>query len=115
MSGASILRVFGAVADERIRQDRKWGEQNHPSVDEELAGCCRPETMCEHYGIPDEQTAKRKCDEAAKFELCTWAHIAVEELSEAVSAETDTLRRAELVQLAAVVVAWIECIDRRTA
>ena len=54
---------------------------------------------------------------------CTWAHIAVEEMAEAVEAATDAAQgrgvlaalRKELVQLAAVIVAWIEAIDRRGA
>lgn len=64
------------------------------------------------YRIPTEELAKDLCEEAARVGVTTWAHIAVEELSEAVSAPNDTERRKELIQLAAVVVSWIECLDR---
>jgi hypothetical protein len=109
----SVLRE---VAAERVRQDAKWGQQNHPSVDQTLArrrGGCTQERMCEEYEIPSEDRAKQKCENATANGTVTYAHIAVEEMSEAVSAKYDTARRVELVQLAAVVVGWIEAIDRR--
>ncbi len=73
------------IQTERLRQDRKWGEQNHDDV--------------------------------------WWVAILGEEFGEAAQAvlhdafggkAAGTLR-AELVQLVAVGVAWIECIDRRKA
>ncbi len=103
--------VFGEILVERGRQDRKWGEQNHPNVDPLLT--CLPEHVCREYEIPTEKRAKYL------YELfsnnMSWPRIAVEELSEAVSAfavEDEDAGRAELVQLAAVIVQWIQCIDR---
>lgn len=103
---------------ERKKQDAKWGEQNHPSVDPILLkrrGGCTPERMCEEYGLPSEARSKRACDEAAKRGELTFAHIITEELCEAVSAPDDEARRGELVQLGACVLQWIEAIDRRKA
>ena len=117
---ASEGRVLVDVLTERTRQDAKWGEQNHPSVDAVLmgrSGGCGPERMADEYEIPWADRAKALCDDAAERGECTWAHIAVEELCEAVEAavESDAACRGELVQLAAVIVAWIQCIDRRAS
>jgi hypothetical protein len=113
---ASFQHVMVDVLAERQRQDKKWGEQNHPSVDPVLqsrVGGCVPERMCREYEIPCEERAKYLCQTAAAHHECTWTHIALEEFCEAVSAPDDAARRGELVQLAAVVVQWIECLDRR--
>ena len=109
--------IEGEIREERLRQDAKWGVQNHPSVDRMLAerpGGCTPERMAEEYEIPSAERAQALCQDAAGNGDCTWAHIAVEELSEAVEAAvtSEARCREELVQLAAVVKAWIECIDR---
>lgn len=99
------LAIAEEVKDELDRQLTKWGEQNHPSVINGLS----PESLAYTYGIPVETLAKAHCDNAATI---TWAHIAVEELCEAVAASSDSERRIELIQLAAVIVSWIECLDR---
>ncbi|WP_230685442.1 hypothetical protein, partial [Streptococcus pneumoniae] len=73
--------------------DAKWGEQNHPDVDRVLtdrAGGCRPQRMAEEYGVPDATRAKAGCDAAAKIGQCTWAHILVEEVAEAIEAGCDS-------------------------
>jgi hypothetical protein len=116
--------VLEAIREERRRQDARWGEQNHPSICLVSAaeGRILPITssfdvakVCMDLEIPFDLRAKRACDARAAAGTVTWAHIAVEELSEAVCSVTDAERRKELVQLAAVVAAWIECIDRRAA
>ena len=116
-SDTPTQRVLHEVAAERVRQNAKWGEQNHPSVDPTLMGRhdgCDAQRMAEEYEIPTATRAKFLCQNAAQIGECTWAHIAVEELCEAVEAgvESDAACRAELVQTAAVLVAWIERIDR---
>lgn len=85
-------RVSSEVTEERIRQDKKWGEQNHNDS--------------------------------------RWSHILGEEYGEAMEGvnvltfdpdtvmwdeRTSTINhlREELIQVAAVAVAWVECIDRR--
>lgn len=108
--------VFEAIRKERRQQDKKWGEQNHPSIRPILANR-EPfdgDLVCADLGILSEDHAKAVCESHAKHGTITWAHIAIEELSEAVSCADDATRRRELVQLAAVVAAWIECIDRRS-
>lgn len=113
-----IPDILAEVAEERARQDAKWGEQNHPNVCPILAVAAGPERFAEEYEIPTADRAKFICDSAFKAGRPAWAPVAVEELAEAV--EQFALGnvkegRAELVQAAAVLVAWIECIDRKNS
>ena len=100
---SDIVNALADVADERNRQDARWGEQNHPdgtggAVSEALA-----------------DMAKADYERAAATGAMTWELVLWEEVAEAL-AETDPARlREELIQVAAVAVAWAECIDRRGA
>lgn len=88
------------VAAERTRQDAKWGEQNHPDGTGEMYA-------------RDAENARFRCQRAAAKGEVTWQHILDEEVAEAY-AESDPVKlRAELVQVAAVAVAWVDAIDRR--
>ena len=98
------------IAEERARQDAKWGEQNHPS-----AFLGDPDKVCRAHGLPTEAEAKARCEQRAASGTCTWSDIAVEELAEAVAAAAAgdiDAARSELVQTTAVLVQWIESIDR---
>jgi hypothetical protein len=113
-----LPRALRSIIDERIAQDAKWGEQNHPDFDQVLLtreGGCTPQRMAEHYEIPTENRGRNLCQMAEDKGELTWAHIAVEELAEAVGTCNEPVERLreELVQTAAVLVAWIEAIDRR--
>lgn len=113
----NINNIFGEIENERIRQQKKWGQQNHPSVDQTLLnreGGCSPERMCEEYNIASDTIQRNACDAAAKNGQITYAHILAEEFSESICClgDEDKLRE-ELIQVAAVTVAWIEAIDRR--
>lgn len=108
MSGqaaADIVRSLGVlpeIADERERQDEKWGEQNHP------------DGTGPGYRVHAIE-ARVRCQRAAQSGLVTYKDILEEEVYEAF-AETDPDKlRAELVQVAAVAVAWIEKLDRERA
>lgn len=93
--------VLMDIATERLAQDAKWGQQNHPDGTG-LTGS----TFAAN-------TARAICDMEHRAGRGTWNHIATEEFCEAL-AETDPAKlRVELVQSAAVLVAWIEAIDRR--
>lgn len=97
----STAQVLLEVAWERIRQDAKWGEQNHPDGT---------------GGIGFERlrdTFKEVCDEAARKGELTWAHITQEEHHEALAESDEAKLEAELLQDAAVKIEWIECIRRR--
>lgn len=93
--------VLDDVAAERAAQTAKWGEQNHPDG-----------TNAREYGEARD-FYRMQCDISAERKETTWRHILLEETYEAF-AESDPVKlRRELVQVAAVVVAWIESIDRR--
>jgi hypothetical protein len=97
------IQVLDEVLEERERQHKKWGEQNHHdgtgrngSTDREMA-----------------DVSRRLCQSAAAAGLLTWRHVLDEEFREAMAEPDPAKLRAELVQVAAVAVAWIEAIDRR--
>jgi hypothetical protein len=93
--------IYSEIADERQRQDAMWGPQNH------LDGTGGRER--EHLA----SMARHYCNTNFKQGSGTWRDILNEETCEAF-AESDPLKlRRELVQVAAVCVAWLEAIDRR--
>lgn len=109
-------RALQEVAVERATQDAKWGEQNHPNgtgpdlpilrltdvnldlrTGEELAGIFR-----------------RRTDDRAKCGRLSYMDILLEEVFEATAEADVTHLRTELIQVAAVAVAWVEKIDRQS-
>lgn len=96
-------RILDEIFDERYAQDARWGPQNHP----------------DGTNIDNTHLAMIKRDMNDKNNATggdmTWKDILEEEFLEAVSEETPDRLRTELIQVAAVAVAWIECIDRREA
>lgn len=105
-TGENIDRIFKQIYKERIKQDSKWGIQNHPIINEDEFD------LFHNYGIIDEKTAKTYCEDGVKDGDLCWANILVEEVSEALSAPNKENMREELIQCAAVVVAMIESLDR---
>jgi hypothetical protein len=109
--------VLLEVGAERERQDAKWGEQNHPdgtgafSVRE--GGRVLPDEYVGAVRADRAREAKSACDRAAAEGRLTYLHILREEVAEAAAEHDPALLRAELVQVAAVAVKWIEAIDRR--
>lgn len=88
------------VFAERMRQNQKWGEQNYidgTGKDFESAAVL----------------AKAICEASARAGKLTWHDILREEFFEAISESDEGKLRTELIQVAAVCKAWIECIDRR--
>ncbi|GAA4978114.1 hypothetical protein GCM10023205_52510 [Yinghuangia aomiensis] len=94
--------VLGAVHCERREQDAKFAEQNHP------------DGTADADSIERAIRARETCEQAARLGTLTWADILQEEVAEALAEDDPAALRAELVQVAAVAVAWIEAIDRRT-
>ena len=97
--------VLGEIVQERARQDAKWGEQNHPDGTAVFPRADRR--------AADE--ARRECQTLAAGGFCTWRAILAEEVAEAFAESDPAKLRAELVQVAAVAVQWIQAIDRRAA
>ncbi|WP_223167374.1 NUDIX hydrolase [Nonomuraea sp. SYSU D8015] len=99
----SLARVLGDVAAERAAQDEMWGMQELPD------GTGGGRTAA------DSGRARQETETAAGDGTLTWRHILAEEVLEAFAeADRDRLR-AELVQVAAVAVKWIQSLDRRPA
>jgi hypothetical protein len=99
----TIARVLADIGAERVAQNEKWGEQNHP----------------DGTGITgdDERAANARhvCQAMASIGQGCWRDVLWEEVAEAFAEKDPPALRAELVQVAAVAAAWIEAIDRRTA
>lgn len=97
------VNVLVDVKRERAKQDEKWGVQSHPD------GTGGP------VAEREAEEAKATCAFRAKLGKLSWFDILAEEVAEA-RAERDYRKlRAELVQCAAVCVAWIEDLDARSA
>jgi NTP pyrophosphatase (non-canonical NTP hydrolase) len=112
--------VLGNIISERIRQDRKFGaERDHRDVPASRGTVVDYTTDC---GVIRAAAAKAECELAAEQRRVTWTHILVEEVAEVIeAARAETVDgdpdlaslREELIQVAAVAVAWVEAIDRR--
>ncbi len=93
--------VLEEVFQERAKQTYKWGVQNYPNG----TGGDQDVDLAERY------TAS--CDIARENGMGTWKHVLREEVYEAFAEADPAKLRAELIQVAAVAVAWVEAIDRR--
>lgn len=110
IEGASTIGPLADIAKERMAQDKKFGEQNHPDGTGNIFPVARYGT----YTAPEAaELARYDCNEAAKGGYLEWRHILLEEVFEAIAESDPELLRAELIQVAAVAVAWVEHIDRR--
>lgn len=94
------LRILEEVSKERIFQDVKWGEQNHPDGTSE-----EYETSATNYRL--------SCALKADAGTVTWLDLLHEKTWEAFATSSPCNLRRELLQVAAVAIAWIEAIDRR--
>jgi hypothetical protein len=99
---AHTMAIAGELIAERQRQDDKFGVlRDYPDG----TGGTHLEEV--------RELARLCCQRADADGVVTWRHILNEETAEA-EAESDPLKlRAELVQAAALCVAWVEAIDRR--
>lgn len=96
-------QLAAEILAERHRQLAKFGDQRHP------------DGTSGHNFKREADAARRSCQRAARNETVTWFHILREEFWEAMAETDQTKLRAELVQCAAVIAAWISDIDRRPA
>lgn len=100
---AALERVLEDIGHERAAQDARWGEQNHPD-----GTGIRP-----IYDMDAADQARNACEEAFEHGFGTWRHILTEEYREALAESDPVALRTELIQSAAVIVAWVQHIDRR--
>lgn len=106
-------RVLADVADERVRQRDRYG--SNADLEDGTGPATRwlgPFTGASALTIEEALRTDYEDfeDETGKP---TWVHLVREEVAEAF-AETDPVRlRAELVQVAALAVSWVEKLDAR--
>jgi hypothetical protein len=99
-----IEQIMAQVRGERVRQVAKWGRQTHPDG-----------TGPTYLNVGAVEQAKKQCE----FERATtpggpsWMAILNEEVREAFAERDRDRLRAELLQVAAVAVAWAEDLDQR--
>lgn len=119
------VQVLADVLAERARQDAKWGEQNHADG----TGPFTTPLFSPVEFLDDDFTAdliarklRARCERRFAIDprhreepAGTWRDIFLEEVFEALAEDDPAKLRAELVQSAAVLVAWVEAIDRRAA
>ena len=103
------LMVLNWIGQERIAQNKKWGEQHHPD------GTSSRIVLPLFDGCMSwlRDILRLRCDEAAKSGTLTWRHILLEEVFEALAESDPAKLRTELIQSAAVIAAWVEDIDSR--
>lgn len=98
----STYEVCYDLIDERVRQDEKWGEQNHPDG-------TGPERRIWAPSGPSNaaiaKAARDRCDHDFRQGEGTWEHILTEEYAEALAESDPAKLREELIQVAAVAVA----------
>lgn len=100
---AALELILGDIRAERTRQQHKHGDQSH-----------LPDGTGRMARSIDAANRRNECDRAVERGVVTFRHILAEEVAETF-AETEAARlRAELVQVAAVAVQWIQAIDGRS-
>lgn len=110
--------VLQEVLAERERQDAKWGEQNHPDgthpghVQLLINGMQAQREATNGLATLGEY-ARNLTNALAAVGKLTYSEILWEEVCEAMEEGDPKCLREELVQVAAVAVAWVESIDRR--
>jgi hypothetical protein len=98
---ANLWRIFGELETERALQDAEFGTQ-HLEDGIRWVG-----------DEPAMRAARKTCEFDTAHGTLTWRVVLWEEVREAFAALSEADLRNELIQVAAVAVAWIEDIDRR--
>lgn len=101
-----VQRVLEDVRAERARQDAKWGTDRIATL---------PDGTGRSGDATEAEARKIACDVARREGDITYRHVLEEEVAEALAETDPALLRAELVQVAAVAVKWIQGIDMRAA
>lgn len=118
--------VLADIAEERQRQDAKWGEQNHldgtgpnqqplRAMADLYFVAAKEQFTGEEFADELAVTARAECQSRGKLpgHPDTWTAILLEELFEALAEDDPAALRKELIQVAAVATQWVEAIDRR--
>lgn len=100
---AALGLLWWDIKDERMRQQDKHGDQGH-----------LPDGTGGLVAVDAANRAKALTDRHAVTGDLTWKDILDEEVREAFAEGNPVLVREELIQVAAVALAWIAAIDSRS-
>lgn len=96
------VKAFAEAVDtERQAQLRKFGDQHHP------------DNTGSTFYAKRAVAARRNCQLAADAGMTAWDLVLLEEVYEALAESDPAKLRAELVQSAAVIAAWVADLDQR--
>lgn len=102
------VNVLEAVAAEIDRAARKFGTQT------DLRDGYGPAGYSLYPWFPSADGCRTRTEMGAKDGTVTWADVLAEEVTEAFAERDPGLLRAELIQVAAVAMRWVEAIEART-
>jgi len=102
--GGEMKNIFNEIRKERVRQDKKFGLQDHPMINKDI----KKEKLEE-----DLKKIRFENDFSRPSKGNCWYYIFAEEILEAFSETEPEKQREEMIQVAAVAVAIIECLDRK--
>ena len=110
------MSVLDEVGVERLRQNLLHGDQSHLLDGTGPALTSPGSTMGPASRHDLVQRMRHRADAASRSQgdgTITFEHILTEEWAEVIAESDPTALRAELIQVAAVAVQWVEAIDRR--
>lgn len=107
-------KIWAQVLTERARQDAKWGEQNHPDGTGPRENWGYRELRWYTSNEEAADIIRTATQLAQRYNSPTWRGILMEEVAEVFAAPDTNALRDELIQVIAVAVAWVECLDRRS-
>lgn len=110
MADWKTTKVLAEVSKERQSQDARWGEQNHPVIGGDGGG--NPLDLFRRSYLRQAEIMKAANADAEQSGCLGWDGILLEEVYEALSEADPDNREAELIQVAAVAVAMVECSRR---
>jgi hypothetical protein len=113
---AATEHTLADTFNERARQDAKWGQQSWPNGTGKHStplAFHKTQILHDNSAIFLAVIATASTDARAAAGTVTWRDIFLEEVFEAVAESDTTALRAELIQTAAVALAWAEDIDRK--
>lgn len=99
---AATVKVVNEIMAEQIRARGLHGVQVLPDG-----------IFPDRYTAELEKIARDQTDSALRVGNCTWVKIAREEWYELLNADTPEHRREEAIQLAQVLLSWVEDMDKR--
>lgn len=106
-------RVLGDVSGERASQYRQYGtNESLKDGTGEFTHWLRPLSEENAWGIQEDLRNDYEAHER-EYGAPTWMHLVREEVAEAFQEDDPVHLRAELIQVAALCVSWVEKLDQR--